>query len=117
MAEHNDLGQSGERIALDFLREKGYRIKATNWRFGKMEVDIIAEHHDDLVMVEVKARSTTYYGHPMDFVDKRKQRYLVKAANAFVEKNQIDKNVRFDVVAVVFKPKLEVLHLEEAFHP
>ncbi|MFT5753146.1 MAG: putative endonuclease, partial [Flavobacterium sp.] len=54
MAEHNELGQLGEDLAVDFLRTNGYEIIDRNWRFQKAEVDIIARKKDVLAVVEVK---------------------------------------------------------------
>ena len=54
MAQHNELGKTGEQIAVDFLIKKGYEIKERNWRFKKAEIDIIAQKDNFLIAVEVK---------------------------------------------------------------
>ena len=68
MAKHYDLGKKGEEIAANYLAEKGYKIIARNWRFGKDEIDIIAEHDNFLVIIEVKTRSSSDYGEPEEAV-------------------------------------------------
>ena len=68
MAEHNKLGNKGEDAAAKYLADKNYAIKARNWRFGKLEVDIIAEHNDMIIFVEVKSRSGTYFEQPFQAV-------------------------------------------------
>jgi len=118
MAEHNELGRKGERVAADFLRKKGLRIVETNWHYGHEELDIIAYDGETLVVVEVKTRQTDAYGNPETAVTKRKQRSIVRAANAYVVEHDLDVQTRFDVVSVVAAGnKTTVEHFEDAFYP
>jgi putative endonuclease len=117
MAEHNELGKIGEELAVDFLIEKGYEILETNWMFQKAEVDIIAQKENILVVVEVKTRSSVDYGLPQDFVKPKKIKLLVKAINEYVITNDLDVEVRFDIIAIHAKEKqFEIEHLEDAFY-
>lgn len=117
MAEHNKLGNEGEQIAANHLVNKGYAILERNWRFGKYELDIIAETENFLVVVEVKSRSTDTWEHPKDAITNSKIRFMVNAAEAYVVKNNIDKEVRFDVISTIQKGlDWEIEHIEEAFH-
>ncbi|MBQ0740568.1 YraN family protein, partial [Aquimarina celericrescens] len=68
MAEHNVLGKKGEKLAIDFLVDKGYDILEKNYRYLKSEIDIIAQKDAIVVAVEVKTRSTPEFGNPQDFV-------------------------------------------------
>jgi len=118
MAEHNDLGKTGEELALAFLRSKDYSIRETNWRFGKDEIDIIAQEKDNLVIVEVKTRSSSYFGEPEIFVNKRKQQFLVRAANSYITRKNVDLETRFDIVSIIISNgKHRVHHIEDAFYP
>ena len=119
MAEHNDLGKWGEQIARDLLISKGYQILEQNWSCGHKEIDIIAKDGNELVMVEVKTRRVTFLVDPEETVDKMKQRYLIWAAEAYVERNNLDMDVRFDIVAIVVDNNNErrVDHIENAFYP
>ncbi len=118
MAAHHETGISGEKMAVQYLQEKGYLILHTNWRNGKAEADIIAENNGMLIIAEVKTRSTAYFGSPGEAVDKQKQKMLVKAAEAYLEINNIDKEVRYDVVAIVMNDKETTIdHIEDAFYP
>ena len=118
MAEHNELGKKGEELAVKHLAEKGYKIKETNWRFGNDEIDIIAEHNNFLVVVEVKTRQSNYFGEPEEFVTLKKQQFIIRAANAYIEKKMIDLETRFDIVSVIVTPKgVRVNHIEDAFYP
>ena len=117
MAEHNELGKLGEELAVDFLIAKDYDILETNWRFQKAEVDIIAQKENILAVVEVKTRSSVDFGSPQDFVKPTKIKLLVKAINEYVVSNDLDVEVRFDIIAVHAKgSEFEIEHLEEAFY-
>ncbi|MBL4578757.1 MAG: YraN family protein [Flavobacteriales bacterium] len=118
MAEHNKFGKEGEEIACALLLEKGYKIAERNWRTGKLELDIIAKHEDTLVVVEVKTRADDYYGDPEDFVTKKKQRFIVKAANEYIEKYDVDLETRFDIISIIINDNgTKVDHIENAFYP
>ena len=118
MAEHNLLGTKGEEIAVRYLKKNGYSIRATNWRYGKKEIDIVAEKDDTLVIIEVKTRRGTFFGEPEVFVSKEKRKNLIDAANAYIEKNDIDLEVRFDIISIISNGKTTQLnHLDDAFYP
>ncbi|MFD1094347.1 YraN family protein [Salegentibacter chungangensis] len=116
MAEHNLLGKNGEELAADYLMQQGYEIVARNFRFQKAEVDIIALKDELLAVIEVKTRSTTSFGDPKEFVKGRQIRQLIKAIDHFVEEQQLNVEVRFDIVTVVKnKSGTEIRHFENAF--
>ena len=117
MAEHNDLGKLGEELAVDFLEKNGYEILETNWVFDKAEIDIIAQKGIILAVVEVKTRSSIDFGLPQDFVKPKKIQLLLKAVNEYVTQNDLDVEVRFDIVAIhKEKPDFVIEHIEEAFY-
>jgi len=117
MAKHNELGKKGEQLAVDFLLKDNYEIIERNYRFEKAEVDIIAQKKDILAIVEVKTRSTTEFGNPQDFVKPKQINNLVKAVNEYVTSNDLDVEVRFDVIAIVKeKDGFKIEHLEDAFY-
>ncbi|MCK4630462.1 MAG: YraN family protein [Bacteroidales bacterium] len=119
MTIQQDLGKKGEQIALDHLTEKDYKILKRNWYFRKKEIDIIAEKDDFLVIIEVKSRSVGFQENPRDAVNMKKQRFLIQAANAYVNKYNIDLEVRFDIITVVFlnDQEYEIEHIDDAFYP
>lgn len=117
MAEHNDLGKFGEEIAVEFLQKNGYEILETNWTFQKAEVDIIAKKENTLAIIEVKTRSSLDFGLPQDFVKPKKIQLLVKAVNEYVISNDLDMEVRFDIIAVHKEGKtFAIEHLIDAFY-
>lgn len=116
MAQHNDLGKSGEEKALSFLKEQGYKIITTNWLEHKFEIDIIAIDNNEIVFVEVKTRATDFFGSPEDAVTIAKQQHLIEGANYYLEQNEIDLNARFDVIAIVMNiNQTKINHIKDAF--
>ena len=116
MATHNELGEKGEKIAAEFFQKNGYQLLEQNWRFKKAEVDIIALKHDTLAVVEVKTRSSNYFGNPQDFVNSKKIKLLVEAINEYVTSKNLDVEVRFDIIAILKNnDTFEIEHLKNAF--
>ena len=117
MALHNDLGNRGEKIAVEFLSSKGYKILKTNYRYLKHEVDIIAQYQNQLIVIEVKTRSTKDFGNPQDFVKPTQIKSIVTAVDAFIEQQNLDIEVRFDIIAILkVQNKFEIEHIEDAFY-
>ncbi|MFD0990670.1 YraN family protein [Mariniflexile jejuense] len=117
MAQHNELGKKGEQKAVDFLLENGYEIIERNYRFDKAEVDIIAKKETILAIIEVKTRSSTDFGNPQDFVKPKQIQRLVKAVDEYVSVNELNVEVRFDIIAIVNLGKhYKIEHLENAFY-
>lgn len=117
MAQHNRLGKNGEEKAVVFLKKLGYEILAINWQERKFEIDIIAKDKNEIVFVEVKTRATDYFGSPEEAVTQAKQNHLIEGANYYIEKNEIDLEARFDVIAIVLnKQTIKITHFKAAFY-
>ena len=117
MAEHNELGKLGEEMAVEFLQKGGYEILETNWVFQKAEVDIIARKAETVAIIEVKTRSSIDFGLPQDFVKPKKIQLLVKAVNEYITINDLDVEVRFDIIAIhKAGDEFVIEHLESAFY-
>ena len=112
------LGARGERAAARYLRGKGYRILATNWRCDGGEVDIIARDGQWLVFVEVKTRRGEFVT-PEEQVHSFKEGRLGHASDVYLMRYRGDPPpVRFDVVAVVWpegEKRPTIRHIEHAF--
>ena len=88
-----------------------------NYFYDKAEVDIIAQKENILAIVEVKTRSTVDFGNPQDFVKPKQIQRLVKAVDEYVTVNDLDVEVRFDIIAIVKEGKgFKIGHLENAFY-
>lgn len=117
MESNREVGQEAENMACDYLVKKGYRILEKNWRFKHLEIDIIAEKDHILVVVEVKYRKSVSFGEPEVFVNKQKQKFLIEAINHYICQKDIDKEVRFDIIAISERAnKLHIHHIEDAFY-
>lgn len=117
MAKHNELGIKGELLAADFLQKNGYEILETNWVFQKAEIDIIAQKDSVLAIVEVKTRTSADFGLPQDFVKGKKIQNLVKAVDQYMIENDLDLEVRFDIIGIVLNNhETTIEHLEDAFY-
>ncbi|WP_111682464.1 YraN family protein [Winogradskyella tangerina] len=117
MAQHNELGKKGEQLAIDYLIENKYDILEQNYRFQKAEIDIIAQKREVLAVIEVKTRSSTDFGHPQEFVKPKQIRNLVKVIDEYITANDLDVEVRFDIIAIVKnKDGIKIEHLEDAFY-
>ncbi len=115
---NREIGAAGEDAAVQYLKSKGFVILETNWRFGQAEVDIIAKDKTDLVFVEVKTRSSNKFGEPEMAVNKAKQRMYQRLATGYIEKKNLNMDVRFDIIAIVNKIlEPEIFHIKDAFYP
>lgn len=122
MAEHNIIGKQGEKIAVEIMRKKGFRILETNWHFGHLEMDIIAANRKEIVFVEVKTRTSTYGDkRPEEYVDLNKKKRMTAAANAYIKMNGTELAPRFDVIGILMNAETctaqSINHLEDAFQP
>ena len=90
-----------------------------NWRYGRAEVDVIANQEETIIFVEVKTRSSIDYVEPEDFVSSKKERQLEYASSAYIEMNNHEGEIRFDIIAIVFENRhlYKINHIEDAFWP
>ena len=109
-------GDKGEKIAVKHLQEKGYLILHQNWRHQHLELDIVAQKNNTLIIVEVKTGSTAIFGSPHEWVTRKKQKNIIKAAEAYISENNIQAETRFDIVAILLTSSgNEINHIENAF--
>lgn len=95
------FGNRSERAAARFLRRKGHRIVARNWRCSLGELDLVTLDHDCIVFVEVRSTEDGDTLKPAESVRELKQRRLTQLALAFQQKHRLlDQPARFDVLAV-----------------
>lgn len=117
MAPSSKIGREGEALAVAYLKKKGFRVVAQNYRCQLGEIDIVAVDRKTLCFIEVKTRSTGDYDRPEAAVHKRKQHQLSKVALWFLKERHLeDVRARFDVVAIRRRGDLnEVQHFRNAF--
>ena len=118
MSESYTFGQIAEQRAVTYLKKTGYEIVEQNYRYRKAEIDTIARKDNFIIVVEVTARSSSYYGAPVSFVNRTKIQLLVMAIDAYIQKNDLDVEVRFDIISyLVENGKWTREHIENAFYP
>ena len=119
--EHKTLlGPWGEALAAEFLRKRGYKVTAMNYKSRFGEIDIIAERDGYLVFAEVKLRKTDYFGAAREFVDRRKQERLRATAAIWLETHETALQPRFDVIEIYAPDGMQTMRpqirqIEDAF--
>ena len=107
-------GQAGESAAAICLRAEGCRILEHDYHYGHIDIDLIAEDQGCLIFAEVKYRRQGSCQHPLQAVDKRKQRRMSAAALQYMVQHGFgpQTNCRFDVIAFYGR---EPIHIKNAF--
>ena len=117
MGTHNEFGKLGEDKAVVFLKSKGYKVLCRNYRYLKAEIDILAQKDGVLAIVEVRSRSSEFHESIAETVSTKKIRLLTMAADHYVTENDMETDVRFDIITVLKKGNHFILeHLEDAFY-
>lgn len=104
MAEKDVLGRAGEDRAARYLADRGYDVVDRNWRCATGEIDVVAVHERDLVVVEVKTRRGAAFGHPFEAVDQRKRRRLWQLGVAWIAEHPAQaqgRRLRLDAIALI----------------
>lgn len=111
------LGKKGEKIAEQYLKTKGYKLVARNYRCPLGELDLIALDRRVIVFIEVKTRTGHRFGTPIEAVEFRKQQKMIRVAQYFLsEKRLHQREARFDVVGISWPQREPVVeHIENAF--
>ena len=119
MVDRQALGRWGEDLAAQHLTSSGYEVLARNWRCRQGELDIVARRANEIVFVEVKARSGTSYGAPAEAVTPLKAKRIHRLAGRWLAESRPAgaHDLRFDVISVLRRAgtEPEVLHLQGAF--
>jgi len=112
-----ELGRAGEKAAADLLRSRGYRIVGAGFLARRGELDLVCRRGRDLVVVEVKTRSSDAFGAPLEAVGSRKRKALMAAAAEYRALAEWRGPIRYAVVGVTVRPEgvLEAELIEDPF--
>jgi len=111
--KRKELGDIGEEMARKFLKKKGYRIRETNFRCREGEIDIIAEHKDYLVFIEVRTKTGSSFGSPEESVTFAKKEKLIASALAYMSSHKdLPDNWRIDFVGIEMDQKGKATRIE-----
>jgi putative endonuclease len=110
-------GKFYEDLAINFLKQKGYKILERNYICSFGEIDIIAHKENILCFIEVKARTKRSFGKPLEAITQLKQKRMVKVAEYYCIKNKVsNKPLRFEVIGIEFtKDETIFEHVENIF--
>ncbi len=99
------FGGVGEQLAAEYLEKSGFIILDRNYRSGRFgEIDIVAVEKEFLCFIEVKTRTSSYFGTPAQAVGHAKRQKLRALAWIYIKhKNLGERNMRFDIVEVMGK--------------
>lgn len=119
MANHNHTGQFGEKMAAEYLLEKGFSILHQNWRHSHWEVDVIASINGILHFIEVKTRRTNKFGFPEDDVTKKKMENLINASEEYLLLYPEWKQIQFDIlsISILKNQPAEYFFIEDVYIP
>lgn len=102
MRAKDALGQTGERVAADYLEDLGIRVIDSNWRCPAGEIDLVALDGPELVIVEVKTRRSRRYGDPLEAVTPAKLHRLRTLAVMWArEHRHVMGGLRIDAVGII----------------
>jgi putative endonuclease len=99
-----ELGKAGEKAAADLLRKRGYEVVGAGFLARRGELDLVCRRGDDLVVVEVKTRTSDAFGTPFEAVDGRKRRSLMAAAAEYRALASWRGRIRYAVVGLTVRP-------------
>ena len=100
-SDNKSIGDLGEKIAEKYLIDIGYKILDKNFRYKTGEIDLIGEDNEYVAFIEVKTRTSSYFGFPCEAVTFLKQQKIYRTAQIYILQKKLFKfNFRFDVVEV-----------------
>ena len=116
MTQHISLGRLGEKIAQQYVNQF-CTIRHCNWKYGRKEIDIIAENNGVIYFIEVKTRSSDLFGWPEEAVNYKKKRSIQYAAEAYLLEFGLEPvAIRFDIIAIILtKENYELTHFRDVF--
>lgn len=116
-AARQRFGELGERIAERWLRRQGWRVVQRRFRNGRRDIDLVVEREGTVAFVEVKARRGELFGGPVEAVNWKKQKELVRSAHVWIDRHGRESECyRFDVVGVLVDGEhVRVRHVPNAF--
>ena len=116
MAKHNDIGKKGEKLAVLFLEKKGLNILETNWRWKQKEIDIIATQNNFIHFIEVKTRTSVYYGFPEESISAKKLKNIMDVSAEYLNANPFWKRVQFDVLSInIVNKEANIFYIEDVY--
>lgn len=99
-SSRRERGRTQEERARRYLEDQGLHLRERNFLTRGGELDLIMDHGDTLVFVEVRFRADARHGGALASIGRGKQRRIIRAALAYLQQRRVDRPCRFDVVAL-----------------
>jgi putative endonuclease len=118
MSESHEFGRIAERLAARSLEGHGWTILDRNFRCGHKEIDLVARRGDTVAFIEVKARASRTFGHPLDAITAHKRREITTVARAWIARHgSAEYSYRFDAIWIIGKPgaRIQLDHVPGAW--
>ena len=112
---NKEIGKYGEELAKEFLIKNKFKILETNFHYSKIaEIDIIAKKDDTLHFIEVKTRTSNFFGTPLEAIGRNKLSSIFSAANFYMQQNKNKyKSFQIDAIGIVLNknnpPEIQLL--------
>ncbi len=112
------FGKAGEKAALEFFQNKGYKLLHKNWRHKKSEIDLIVKKEDQVVFVEVKTRNKKNNQTINEIVSISQQKRIMNAAHNYINIYSLDEEIRFDLIQITLcNNSPNFIHYKEFMYP
>ena len=111
----HEIGKIGEDLAAKYIQSVGYTIIERNFAATQGEIDIVARDKKELVFIEVKTRTNTLYGKPIEAVNNPKQKHLISTAKYYLYSKHLENEfVRLDVIEVYINESMyKINHIKQ----
>ena len=103
MNNSSKIGKKGELLTGEYLENRGFKIICFNYHSRYGEIDIISENDKYIIFVEVKTRKNFTFSRAIEAVNKFKRIKIIKTAYDYISKNDVFKQIRFDVSEVLYE--------------
>lgn len=107
--KHLHKGQLAEQLACDYLLQQGLTLVERNYYCRMGEIDLIMQHQNSLVFIEVRYRKNNLFGGAAESITTKKQDKLQKTALHYIQQHKSRQNTRFDVVAITGQHPEQIL--------
>jgi len=121
-----EIGNIGEKIAVKYLKDCGYKILEKNFRKRYGEIDIVTlkkngffSKNKELIFIEVKTKTKNKGYNPEENINFRKRKNLIKTAKYYILKNKYNINWRIDTIIIELDPitrKANLRHIKNAVY-
>lgn len=113
MKKHNlEIGKIGEKIAKEYLENKGYQVLEQNYQTKYSEIDLICQKNEELVFVEVRTKTNERFGSPEETINRNKINKLIRATNAYTARRKWSGPYRIDAICIVLSQNSIIKRIE-----